>query len=724
MTRLVLAAAVLLGLPALAQPQGAPTSFLRELTETRRYTAGRPIASTPTPDGGTVLFLRSSPTSSALSLWAFDVASGQARELLTPEGVLGGVGETLSREEAARRERMRVGARGFTTFALSKDGRRVLLTLSGRLFLLERASGQVRELKAAAGGIDPRLSADGEHVAYVRGSDLYQLDLRTGREHRVSRGGTPERTHGLAEFVAMEEMGRFTGYWWSPDARQLAFTESDTRGVEKLALADPAHPERAPERVPYPRPGTPNARVRLFVAQATGGSPREVRWDLERYPYLATVRWPERGPLTLLVQNRAQTEELLLAADPRTGATRTLLTERDPAWVNLDQDFPLWREDGTGFLWQTERNGDTELELRSADGRLLRSRVAPGAGFRALVRYVEAEDTLYFLGGPNPTERYLWRSVRGGAPERVSQETPALESATVTPDGRVVVLTSESPTHLRRTRVLRADGTTSGELPSVAKEPPFTPRLEVRQVGKAGYWTSLVRPRAAKPGVKLPVIVRIYGAAHPLVQQGMTLHLDSQWMADQGYLVVSIDGRGTWFRGRAWERALKYDFVGRLDEQVEALRALAAQVPELDLARVGIEGWSNGGYMAAMAVLERPDVFRAAVAGAPVVDWRDYDSHLTERFLGLPQEHPEAYARNSLLPAASAPGPMGKLLLIHGTADDNVFLGHTLRLCDALLRAGKPFSLLTLSGSTHMPVDPLSVERRWERTMRHFHESL
>ncbi|MCY1077806.1 S9 family peptidase [Archangium lansingense] len=706
-----------------AAPSESDT-LLRQLAETRNFNLGRPMAVGITPGEETVLFLRSPPASGVSSLFAFDVATGGTRELLTPESVIAGAEETLSPEEKARRERMRVSGRGFTSYALSNDGQKVLLTLSGKLYVVERSSGKVTQLNAGAGVIDPRFSPDGKQVAYVRDNDVFRIELTTNKERQVTRGGTPERTHGLAEFVAQEEMYRFTGYWWSPDAKHIAYEEADTSGVEKLNLADPARLEQGAQPFAYPRPGKPNAKVRLFVVPVAGGPAKEVRWDAEKYPYMATVKWPKAGPLTLLVQNRAQTEEVLLAADPRTGQTRPLLVERDDAWLQLDQGFPEWLEDGSGFLWSTERNGASEVELRRADGSLARSLVKPGAGFQMLVNYQPKEDILYFLGGPNPTERYLWRVKGGGEPERVTSGGPALERAVVSARGGLIVVTTEGPTSLRRVYVHRSDGTRLGELPSVAREPPYQPRLELRQVGPERFWTALIRPRNFKPGVKLPVIVEIYGAAYPMVQQSMAMNLTAQWMADHGFLVVKLDGRGTALRGRAWERKIKFGFADVLDDQIAALQALAAEVPEMDLTRVGIEGWSHGGYMSALAALSRPDVFKAAFAGAPVVDWRDYDSYLSERYLGLPAEHPEAYEKNSLLTFAKEDKPIGKLLLVHGTFDDNVFFSHTLKLSDALFRAGKPHEVLPLSGSTHMLADPLMSERVWARLIRHFQENL
>ncbi|RKH43659.1 DPP IV N-terminal domain-containing protein [Corallococcus sicarius] len=732
--RILLVALALLSFPVLAQskpaapapqPPKPDTSFL-QIMEAQFFRSGHPRSTNFTPDAKTVFFLRNAPNTHVQSLFAFDVATGQTREFLTPEALLKGAEETLSAEEKARRERTRTRTRGFSFYAWSEDGEKLLVALSGKLYVVASASGKVTELKTGPGAITPTFSLDGTQVAYVRDNDVYRVDLATNTERRVTTGGTPEKTHGLAEFIAQEEMYRFSGYWWSPDAKALAYTESDTSGVEKLTLVDASNPEQGAQQLSYPRAGKANARVRLGVIPVTGGKTTWVSWDAEKYPYLATVTWPKNGPLTLLVQNRTQTEELLLAADVKTGRTRTLHVEKDEAWLNLDQTFPSWLEDGSGFLWYTERSGAPEVELRDSSGKLVRSLVPPEAGFQQLVGYVEKEDTLYFLGGPHTPERYLWRVQRGGKPTRVTTGGPAMEAGKMSRQGEAFIVSSEGPTSLRHTVVMKADGSRVGDIPSLAKPPPFQPRLEVRQVGKEGFWTSLVRPRNAKPGVKLPVIVEIYaGPGTTMVRQNLVEHLLSQWMADQGFLVVKLDGRGTLLKASPKDRKPKYVFAeALLEEQVAALRALAQVVPELDLNRVGITGGSHGGYMSALAVLKRPDVFKAAVAVSAVADWRDYDTHLTERFLGLPQEHPEAYEQSSLLTHVKAGSPMGKLLLIHGTADDNVFFTHALKLSDALFRAGQPHEFLPLSGMTHMVFDPAINERLWARTVGFFKEHL
>ena len=704
------------------------SSFLRDYAETRRFMAGRPAGARLTPDGSATLFLRSGPSSDVQALHETDLRTGRTRLALDPEELLAGAAQELSSEERAQLERQRVAARGFTRFQLSRDGQRVVLGFSGQLYLLERLTGAVRTLRAGRAPLDPRFSPDGERLAYVRDHDLRVLELASGEERRLTEGGSADLTHGLAEFVAQEEMARFEGYWWSPDGRYIAFEEADSHDVEKLAIADLAHPERGADARAYPRAGGENAKVRLGVVPAAGGPTSWVTWDRDRYPYLCSVAWQEGGPLTFLVMNRAQTEEALLAADPATRATRLLLEERDEVWLNLVSGFPRWLEDASGFLWCTERNGAPEVELRGPDGALRASWVKPEHGFAALAGFDDRRRWLWFTGGVDPTAAELFVVKDGAPPERVETgKGPAWVEAALSRDGSRLLVTRATLGEMPSTSVHAIDEREGvrriATLPSVAIEPPFEPTTEIRKVGGGeGIWASVTRPRELAAGVKRPVIVDVYGGPwHQHVSR--TPKLLAQWMADQGYVVVAFDGRGTPRRGRAWERALRDDLGGvNLDDQVTALRALAAEVPELDPARIGITGWSFGGYLSALAVMKRPDVFRAAVAGAPVADWRDYDTFYTERYLGLPHENAAAYDRSSLL--TWAPKLARPLLILHGTADDNVHFLHAVKLSDALFRAGRPHELLPLSGLTHMVPDPVVVERLWERVVKCFRENL
>lgn len=733
---------------AAATPADDPNlRFFRDLAETRNYTLGRPISPRITPDGRHTIFLRALPRDPTLRLFELDLASGRERELLTPAQLLGGAEETLSAEEKARRERQRQSLKGFTAYQLSRDGTRLLVALSGKLYLVDRASLRVTELPGS-GWIDPRFSPDGRHVA-AAGADreLHVIDLppsssAAGNQpavpsvRAVTTGATATLSHGTAEFVAQEEMSRYSGYWWSPDSSQLLYQQTDESQVEARYIADPLHPEKPPTKFFYPRAGTPNAVVRLFLTSRVPSStaPRAVVWDHAAFPYLAHVAWPSdaaTAPLTLLVQNREQTEQRLLAVDLATGATRELLRETDSAWLNLDDNAagssgdrrpPFWFKDGSHFIWTTESRGAWQVELRDATGRLVRELTPPTFGYRGFIGLDEAGRGFYVRGGDDPREIHVWKfPLAGGAGVKLTRDR-GLHNATFFPHSRHLLRTTDNFDGSYRSEILSADDARAiATLPSLAETPPQIPRTELTRTAAAtaAEWSfdaAITRPRDFSPNKKYPVILSVYaGPTSKRVVADSRSFLPDQWMADQGYIVVRLDNRGTPGRGRAWERVVKGNLIDvALEDQVAGLQALAKQHPELDLHRVAVSGWSFGGYFAAMAAARRPDIFKAAVAGAPVVTWENYDTHYTERYLGLPQTNPEAYRLSNVTTyAAQLTRP---LLLIHGLTDDNVYFQHTLQLADALYLAGKPYELLPMLG-THMISDPLVRLRQQTRIM-------
>jgi dipeptidyl-peptidase 4 len=709
-------------------------SFLRLYAETRGFQLGRPVRPKPTADGKFVLFLRAKPRVPKLSIFEFDTATGKTRELLTPEQLLKGAEEHLSPEEKARRERQRVSVGGFTDFQLSPNGKQILVALSGKLYLVDRVTGEATELPTDEGVIvDPKFSPEGDGIAYVRDQDLYMMDGALTSETRLTTGGTEKKTHGLAEFVAQEEMGRFTGYWWAPDGHSLAYEEADAEGVEVWQVADPIHPDQPAQPFFYPRPGKANVKARLGIVAAqyrlhlrkpTSGQTLWIEWDDNKYPYLADVKWPKDGPMTITVQNRMQSELVLLKVDPATGKTTQLLTEHDAAWVNLRHDGPRWLADGS-FLWPSESQKGPQLEHREKDGSLREVLIPPEVGFQDLVDVDPKAEQVYFRASRSPTDSVLYSlPVQGGKVTRLDKE-PGVHSAVFAKDHSLYVVTSTSTKAMPKTTVHQADGTLVGELPSVAEEPPFALNTETLKVGDApGFYAYVIRPHGFDKTKRYPVIVHVYGGpTHLQVQDAMGSRLIDQWLSDQGFIVAAVDNRGTPGRGRVWEKAISTHFGSvPLEDQIAGLKALGKRFPEMDLERVGIYGWSFGGYLSALAVLKAPEVYKAAVAGAPVVDWLDYDTHYTERYLGLPDTEADAYKEASLLTyAADLKRP---LLLVHGTADDNVYFRHTLKLTNALFRAGKDFDLLPLAGMTHMTPDPVVMERLYERIAGHFHKYL
>ncbi len=704
-----------------SRPSGHPyPNFLHDYAYWGRYRKGYPRAIRITPDGKTVLFLRRRPESPRFKLFALDLKTQKERVLLTAQQLLKGGTEKLSDREKALRERLRMSAVGIVRYELSHDGKHLLVPLAGTLYWVELQTGRARELKSTEGfPFSPDLSPDGKWVACIRDDELYRIQIKTGVEKRLTLSPHPQVLNGVAEFVAQEEMGRYKGFWWSPDSRFLVYQQTDNRQVERLHIMDPARPFKEPRSWSYPRAGKANAKVRLGILPVNGGKTLWIRWDRTTFPYLATVRWQKDTPLTIVVQNREQTESRILTVNPKTGNTRLLHSERDAAWLNLDQRVPRWIQRGKAFLWSSERSGQKQLELRDAQGKLVRVLTPLTLSYHKLLAVDEKAGLAFIEGHTNdPNQSHLYSLSLRTVDARLLTSIRGYSSGVFQSKAKKFVLIQRPWSGQASYRVYSYPGLERlGSLKAVAKRPPFEPRVEISQVGRLRWSAAVIRPFRFDSRRKYPVVVHIYGGpGGQVVRSQRSAYLKDQWIADHGVIVVRIDGRGTTHRGRAWERSIKGNFVDiPLADQVEALQALGKQYPEMDLHRVGIYGWSFGGYMAAMATIRRPDIFKVGVAGAPVADWLDYDTHYTERYMGLPQKNPVGYGKSSVLTYASL--LRRPLLLIHGTADDNVYFTHSLRLSDALTRAGRPHSFLPLSGFTHMVREPQMMEQVNRRTV-------
>ncbi|MGA5439069.1 prolyl oligopeptidase family serine peptidase [Streptomyces griseoincarnatus] len=675
-------------------------SFPRRHARTLRFTLGAPRSFSVAPDGSRVVFLRSgSGTDRANTLWVLDTDGGGERVAADPRALLGGASEQLSAEERARRERSREGGAGIVGYATDAAVELAAFALSGRLFTAELRAGTARELPTPGPVIDPRPSPDGRHVAYVARGALRVVSAEGADDRALTTPEAEEVTYGLAEFVAAEEMSRSRGFWWSPESDRLLVARVDDTPVRQWWISDPAHPDREPHRVRYPAAGTPNAEVRLFVVDLEG-TRTEVSWDRARYPYLARVHWSAAGAPLLLVQARDQRAQLILAVDPDTGATRMVHADEDPEWLELFPGVPCWSPSG-----QLVRIADEGGARRLAVGE--RPLTGPQLHIRAVLD-VSADDVLVSASAgteaaaPEVGEVHVYRVNELGV-ERVSEE-PGVHTA-VRSGGVTVLVSATLDRPGSRVRVLR-DGKQTATVPSHAEDPGLSPRVTLTQGGARRIPCAVLMPRDYAGDTPLPVLMDPYGGPHgQRVAAAHNPHLTSQWFADQGFAVVVADGRGTPGHSPAWEKSVKDDIAAVvLQDQVDALQALAGDFP-LDLDRVAIRGWSFGGYLAALAVLRRPDVFHAAVVGAPVTDLRLYDTHYQERYLGHPDEQPEVYRRNSLIDDAGlvdAAGPHRPMMIIHGLADDNVVVAHSLRLSSALLAAGRPHEVLPLSGVTHM----------------------
>lgn len=677
-----------------------PDSFPRRHARTQRFTLGAPRAFTVAPDGSRVAFLRSgSGTDRANSLWVLDLPEGGERLAADPGALLAGASEELSAQERARRERSREGGAGIVGYATDATVELASFALSGRLFAAELRAGTARELRVLGPVIDPRPAPDGRHIAYVARGALRVVGAQGEGDRALAEPESEHVTYGLAEFVAAEEMGRSRGFWWSPDGHRLLVARVDDTPVRQWWIADPANPGSEPNHVRYPAAGTPNADVRLFVL-GLDGERTEVAWDRSRYPYLAHVHWSEAGAPLLLVQARDQRSQLFLAADPDTGATRMVHADEDPTWLELFPGVPCWSPSG-----QLVRIADEGGARRLAVGE--RPLTSDQLHIRAVLD-VGAHDVLVSASAgedaetPETGEIHVYRVNELGV-ERVSQE-PGVHTAVRA--GEVTVLLSATLDRPGTGVLVLRDGKPAVTVRSYAEDPGMSPRVTLTEGGARRIPCAVLMPRDYHGDTPLPVLLDPYGGPHgQRVVAAHNAHLTSQWFADQGFAVIVADGRGTPGRSPAWEKSIRDEVAATvLQDQVDALHALAERYP-LDLDRVAVRGWSFGGYLAALAALRRPDVFHAAVVGAPVTDLRLYDTHYQERYLGHPDEQPEVYRRNSLIDDAGLVDPAEPhrpMMIIHGLADDNVVVAHSLRLSSALLAAGRPHEVLPLSGVTHM----------------------
>jgi dipeptidyl-peptidase-4 len=666
-------------------------SFPRQNARTRRFTLGAPRDFRVGDDGARVAFLRSARGDDPVNrLWVLDVATGTERLIADPATLLASSGDVPD-AELARRERAREVGGGIVAYDPDATLSRAAFALSGRVFVADLVAGGAVELPSTGDAFDPRLDPTGRRVAYVSGATLRCTSDEGDR--LIDRSDDPDLSFGSAEFVAAEEMHRTRGFWWGPDGERLLVECADVSEVSVWHIASPVDPWVAPRAVRYPAAGTTNARVVLYV-YGLDGTRIDVDWKQGEFEYLCDASWAPRDEITLVVQTRDQRTVAVLAADPTTGSVREVerLTDRD--WVELVPGVPTWV--GQRLVTAQDRE---ETRRLCVDGE-------PVSPVGLQVRRVlgVGGDDLYFTATRESSEVHVWRLPMSGGPEVATPEEAVTHESGVhgAAVGGDVVVISSSTVDLERLRVsvLRA-GREVAVVESFAEVPLVDPKPEFHVLGSRELRAALLLPCAPFAG-PLPVLLDPYGGPHALrVQRSRAAFLTSQWIADQGFAVLVCDGRGTPARGPRWERAVRGDLATPvLEDQVDALHALAARDDRLDLTRVGIRGWSFGGYLAALALIERPDVFRAAVAGAPVTEWGLYDTHYTERYLGRPDVEPDNYARSDLTPRAG--GLERPLLIIHGMADDNVVVAHTLRLSRALLELGRPHQVVPLSGVTHM----------------------
>jgi dipeptidyl-peptidase-4 len=690
-------------------------SFPRLWARTRRFTLGEPrgFEIVDGPDGGTrVLFLRAlAGDDPRTGLWALDVPAngGPAKERLLVDPTASEDGP-LSPAEQARRERVRESATGVVGFSLDRNGRRAVTRVGGRVVLVDVDTAAVTDLPVPGDAYDPRIDPTGRRVAYVSGQDLYVADVAPSSEAGSPTAAAPVPVRvagedadrpdvywGRAEHAAAEEMGRTRGFWWAADGDALLVTRVDESTLPVWWMSQPAQPTAAPRPVRFPAAGGPNAHVSLWrVAvpdgpSAAGTPPVRVRWDAERFEYLAAVSWPAGGAPVIAVQSRDQRRVQWLEVGPDAD-TRLLAEDTGEPWVELHPGAPAVL--GADLVRIADVDGHRHLLIGD------RAVSPPSLHLRSIAG-VQGDAVVVTASGSDPGSVEVWRFTAAGTGVVIADQ-PGVHIVAV--GDSALVLGHRAPTSAAGSwSVLREDAVLS-TVENRATPPPLDPHPDIFTTA-SGVRVGILLPSDGRTG-DLPVLMYPYGGPHgQRVTASGRDWLESQWWADQGFAVVVADGRGTPGVSVAWEHAVHLDVADTvLTDQVEALAAAADRLaggsgPRLDLTRVGIRGWSFGGFLAALAVLRRPDVFHAAVAGAPPTDWRLYDTHYTERYLGT-DTSAAPYRDCSLLDdAARLERP---LLLVHGMADDNVVVANTLLLSQRLTEAGRPHSVLPLSGVTHM----------------------
>ena len=675
-------------------------SFPRLKARTRGFQLGRPRAFAIA--GGLVLFIRSDgPADAAGNLWSVDIDSGE-EHLVVRAADLGGDAADLPAAERARRERMREVTEGITAFSVDDDATAVTFVVSGVGFVHDLVTGVTTRIPVDDPVVDPRIAPDGSAVSFVVGGSLWLWE----REPADAAGGARELlagaenlTWGLADFIAAEELDRYRGHWWLPGSQTLLVEHCDESGVDIAWISDPEHPLNEPRPHRYPFAGTTNATVGLWLVDRTGAKTElALPSDLE---YVATVSPSKHGTLVTMLDRAQQVQRTLRLDGDGLAAVLTVADERrDDAWVDVFPGVPVMSRSGAILDIVADATTDT---YRLAVGG---TPMSP-AGLQVTALLHASDDAFTVLAQPDPRAQAVYLIDRATGEATALTDERAWTGA-IADDTAFVAVTATADSAEVTPRLYAGERVT--DIASNAATPNLTIAAHFETVGERALQAVVLWPSDHRPGAKVPVICSPYGGPHHnRVIYAAGAYATDQWLADQGFAVVITDNRGTPGRGPAWDRAVKYDLAGPvLEDQVDALIALAAAHPDLDLTRVGMRGWSFGGYLAAMAVLDRPEVFHAAVAGAPVTDYALYDTAYTERYCGTPQEHPEAYARSNLIERA---GTLSRpMLILHGLADDNVLVANSLGLSSALLAAGKPHAFVPLSGVTHMTPQEVVAE--------------
>ncbi|WP_295184699.1 S9 family peptidase [uncultured Brevundimonas sp.] len=717
MRTLLLASTILLSASS-ALAQETPSNILTPERVFSSPSLNGPVAKgvSLSPDGQLVAFLRSREDNvDVQDLWAAPTGEGEPYKLIDARALVPDAGE-LSEAEKARRERMRISARGVVEYSWDQQGRYILAPLEGDIFLANRADGKVRRLtETPADEIDAKVSPKGSYVSYVRDQNLVVYDLASGKETPITDDGAGLITWATAEFIAQEEMDRDTGYWWSPDERYIAMTRVDESPVDIVPRFEITGGGATMVEQRYPRAGRPNAVVELYVRDLQGGGRVKVDLGANTDIYLARVNWSGDGK-TLYVQRQSRDQKTLdlLSVDPTTGASRVILSQKAQAWVDLNDDFRVL-SDGR-FIWSNEDSGWRHLYLYDRNGRRLRAITRGDYPVKHLDGVNEQTGDVYFTasmrdGKELPIEQQMFRANLNRTVDPVAV-TPGGGWWTVSVNGPATAYVGNysDPATPTQSALYRIDGTRvrwieENKLDASHPFAPYVSRLRTPEFGTMqSHGQTLVwrmtTPPDFDPSKKYPVVMQVYGG--PGTGAGVQKSwqpLTNQLLTEAGYIVFRVDNRGEGDRSQAFETSI-YRRLGipAVEDQAQAAQWLKT-LPYVDADHIAVMGWSFGGFLSLLTLTDKDAGLASALAGAAPTEWSLYDTHYTERYMSTPQANPEGYAATDVLPRLD--DMTGRLLLLHGMADDNVIFGNATRVIDALQAKSVPFEMMLYPGQRH-----------------------
>ena len=675
-----------------------------------------------TPDSAAVTWLHADDGGLVRSLWRIDVETGERSVVAGP-----GADAPMSREEELLRERTRTRELGVASYSWARDSEAPVLMIPGPTVRISVDGEPLRELPGSEGALTPTLSPDGTQLSFVRGGELFVMPVDGSSEARqLTSGAEDGLTHGLADYIAQEEFGQLRGHWWSKDSR-IAYLEADERHIAPYPIVHQGADGVDVETHRYPFAGDENPRVSLRLIDVQSGEDRQLPLP-EADGYLVRVAWwPDgNGRQRLVAQwvDREQKNLRLFAFDGEEATT--LIDEQQEPWINVADDA-RGLKDGA-FLWSSEASGFRHLSLHAADGSQIRTLTDGDWIVDGVIDIDEDAGWVYFNSTRgSPLERSVERVPLSGGEIETLSEPGGLHGASLSKDGNWLAMLSSSLNAAPTISLVATDGSERRTLyeSEVSAESLSLDAPELRAFSAADGATlygALYRPDSDGPH---PLLVAVYGGPHAqtvLDAWGLTVDLRAQYLAQQGYLVLKLDNRGMAGRGLEFEAHLHRQMgTIEVDDQSAAVEQLATE-GLADLERVGVYGWSYGGYMTVMSMLRRPDLFKVGVSGAPVSDWDGYDTGYTERYMGTPQNNAEGYREGSLLTHADK--LQGQLLLIHGGVDENVHFRHTARLITALTAADRDYDLLMFPEERHMPRDQAGLEYQERRVARYFDRHL